>query len=67
MVVTVIIPSSLWFVRAELFYTRGNRDPERLSGLPKVTQPEGLKLRLKSCLLIPESCGVSVVRGFLPH
>lgn len=38
----------LWFMRANLLYTGGNRDPERLSILHKATQPEGAELRLRN-------------------
>lgn len=41
-ILTMIILSALWFMRVDLFFSRGNRDPERLSVLPKVTQPEGI-------------------------
>lgn len=57
----------LWFTKASLFYTGGNKDPERSSILPKVTQPEGSELGLKP--LSPDSRAgcASVVWGFLPH
>lgn len=53
LVVTVIIPSCLWFVRADLFYTRGNKRPREVKRLAQ--SHTARRAKVETQILSPDS------------